>query len=71
MTDLFSRRWIIATIIAWLFIVLVDELGYYLWNKVNPGSQYTGLIVKHPLQSYPTENPGGSVANGYRPAGGP
>ena len=70
MNDLFSRRWVIATIVAWLFIVLLDELSYNLWKEVNPGSQYTGLIVKHPTTGYP-DTTTGEIANGYRPAGGP
>lgn len=69
MSQLFSRKWILATVIAWLFIVLLDELTYNLWKEVNPGSQYTGLIVRHPTTGYPEDSNQG-VPNGYRPAGG-
>jgi hypothetical protein len=69
MTDLFSRKWIIATVIAWLFIILLDELSWAAWRQFMPNSQWKGLIVKHPITPYPTDQ-GGGIPNGYRPAGG-
>lgn len=68
MTEIFSRKWILATIVAWLFIILLDELSWLVWRQITPGSMWQGLIVHHPLTPYPTDQ-GGSIPNGYRPAG--
>jgi len=68
MEELFTRKWLVATIATWVVIVVLDEFAYYWWQKINPGSEWTGLIVKHPTQTQ-----GGGVSdypNGYRPAGG-
>jgi len=69
MEEIFSRKWLIATIATWVTIIVLDEFAYYWWKKVNPGSSWTGLIVKHPTTSTQGE-PSDSYPNGYRPAGG-
>jgi len=66
MNDLFSRKWILATIVAWLFILLLDEASYYIWKQLNPGSSYSGIVVKHP-PSADQAGSGSKIANGYRP----
>jgi hypothetical protein len=67
---LFSRTWFVSVIAGWVAILVLDELAYYWWKKINPGSTWSGILVKHP----PTveDNTGSnSIPNGYRPAGGP
>ena len=68
MEEIFSRKWLVATVATWATIIILDEFGYYWWKKVNPGSMWTGLIVKHPTTSTPGD-PSDSYPNGYRPAG--
>jgi hypothetical protein len=46
--DIFNRNWFIATIATWIVVVVLDELVYYWWRDLNPGSMYTGIIAKHP-----------------------
>jgi len=68
MNELFTRKWLLATIIGWLVLILLDELAYYWWKDLNPGSQYAGILVKHPLTPTPATS-GTGQANGYRPGG--
>ena len=70
MNNILSRKWMVSVVVAWAFLMLMDELMYTFWKRVNPGSMWTGILVKHPITAYPTETTG-DVANGYRPAGGP
>jgi hypothetical protein len=69
MEEVFSQKWFIATVATWVTIIILDEFAYYWWKKINPGSQWTGLIVKHPLQTQ-TGTGMSDYPNGYRPAGG-
>jgi len=69
MEEIFTRKWLIATIATWGVIIALDEFAYFWWQKVNPGSQWTGLIIKHPTSSN-SGTPTDSYPNGYRPAGG-
>lgn len=50
MKDIFTAKWFIATVVGWLVIVALDELTYYWWKDLNPGSMYSGILVKHPIQ---------------------
>lgn len=50
LSDIFNKRWFIGTIAAWVIIMGLDELFYYWWRDLNPGSKFSGVIVKHPLQ---------------------
>ena len=69
MEEVFTSKWFVATVATWVVIIILDEFAYYWWKKVNPGSTWTGLIVKHPLSSNEGE-PSDNYPNGYRPAGG-
>lgn len=68
MNGLFSRKWFVSVIAVWITVMMLDELAFLWWKKVNPGSLWSGLIVKHPLQDQPTQ--GNDFPNGHRPAGG-
>ena len=69
MTDVFTRKWFIATIATWFVVFAFDELVYYWWKQIHPGSQYSGLFVKHPTTSQAGNNVAG-YPNGFRPGGG-
>ena len=68
MREVFNRKWLVATIATWAVVIGLDELTYYWWKKINPGSSWTGLVAKHPTQDQPSA-PGDSYPNGFRPAG--
>lgn len=70
MNEIFTRKWLISVVSVWIVVLILDELAFTWWRKVNPGSAWSGLFVKHPLT--PTDNTDGEgYPNGYRPAGGP
>lgn len=54
MNDIFTSKWFIATIAGWILILALDELTYYWWKDMNPGSKFTGILVKHPTQTWQT-----------------
>lgn len=58
MRDIFTGKWLAATIAGWVLLLLLDELAYYWWKKMNPGSMYTGMLVKHPLTTNPNNMEG-------------
>ena len=67
MEEVFSRKWLVATIATWIVIIILDEVSYLTWKKLNPGSMYSGIVLKHPTQTSDattTDN----YPNGYRPA---
>ena len=70
MGDMFSPKWMVSVVVAWLFIILISEIAYYWWKDLNPGSTWSGIIDQQPPVNSP-DQVGTSVANGYRPAGGP
>lgn len=49
MEPIFTRTWFIGTVAAWILILALDEVAYYWWKDMHPGSQWTGIIIKHPL----------------------
>jgi hypothetical protein len=51
MEEVFSKKWFIATMAGWVVLFILDELTYYWWKSLNPGSMYTGVLVKHPTQT--------------------
>jgi hypothetical protein len=53
MKDIFTKEWFIATVAAWVVIVLIDEVVYYWWKSLNPGSMYSGILAKHPITNNP------------------
>lgn len=70
MNEIFSRKWLVATIATWVVILMLDELAYIGWKRVNPGSLYSGVLIKHPTQQPQTDfTPTSDYPNGYRPAG--
>ena len=50
MGEIFTTKWFIATIVGWIVIIALDEIAYYWWKDMNPGTMYSGILVKHPLQ---------------------
>lgn len=69
MNDVFTSKWFISVIAVWITVLVLDELAFLWWRKVNPGSLWGGLLVRHPNiqdSNVPTD----SYPNGYRPAGG-
>jgi hypothetical protein len=50
MRDIFTTKWFIATVAGWIVLIILDELTYYWWKDLNPGSLYSGILVKHPTQ---------------------
>lgn len=52
MEEVFTRKWFIATIATWIVVILLDELGYYWWKSMNPGTMFSGILVKHPTQDW-------------------
>lgn len=57
MTDDYIR-WMKIAAIAVLIYVLLDELAYYLWKRMNPGSQWSHLTEKTGLQNWNETNVG-------------
>lgn len=64
-----NRKWFVLVITVWVAVLLLDELAFLWWRKVNPGSLWSGLFVKHPLQNQQSVSMS-DYPNGYRPAGG-
>lgn len=62
MNDIFNRKWLIGVVAGWALILGLDELTYYYWKKLNPGSMYSGILVKHPTQTWQTIGVGASDA---------
>lgn len=59
MNEVFTKKWFLATVAGWLLILGLDEITYYWWRQMNPGSMYSGILVKHPTQTWPSQNTGG------------
>jgi hypothetical protein len=62
MSDVFSKKWLVGVIAGWALILGLDELTYYYWKKLNPGSMYSGILVKHPTQNWQTIGVGANNA---------
>ena len=41
-----EHKWIIVAALLILLLVVLDELAYYHWRKVNPGALYSHLFGK-------------------------
>ena len=68
MNGIFNRKWLVATIATWAVVIALDEMTYYWWKKINPGSSWTGLVAKHPTNTW-QDTGENNYPNGYRPAG--
>lgn len=56
-------------LIVLIMFVLVDELAYYWWRKLHPGSHWHGVFGKNQLQTW-EDDMHNDFPNGFRPGGG-
>jgi hypothetical protein len=68
--EIINRKWFFTVVSAWLLILILDEIAFHWFHKVNPASLWSGLYIKHPPVDQPDIQRTG-YPNGYRPAGGP
>jgi hypothetical protein len=52
-----ENYWVIVLILFVALFILLDELAYYGWRKVNPGALYSHLFDKIPTPLVDPNNP--------------